>query len=92
MKVIINKSILDAIKEIQNNVNEINTRSNISLARLQSAGERLFDSLFVYENYPNPTNEGGKDYLKVKFIEGIEKIDYPLGVVAYEDKEELIFK
>ena len=38
------------------NINEINIRSNISLAALQSGGERLFDSLFVYENYPNPTN------------------------------------
>ena len=37
------RSILDSIKEIQENINEMNARSDVSLASLQSDGERLFD-------------------------------------------------
>ena len=44
------KSIIESIRGIQDNINEINSRSDISLAKLQKRGQRLFDSLFVYEN------------------------------------------
>jgi len=82
------KSLIEAIREIQNNINEINSRSDISLARLQKGGERLFDSLFIYENYPSGRQE---HKVKFKFKETIEKLDYPIGVVAYEANDQLVF-
>lgn len=84
------KTIIGSIKEIQENINEINSRSGINLARLQSGGERLFDCLFVFENYPNPEKEGG-ERLKIRFKDGIEKLDYPLSVTTYEENKALIF-
>ncbi len=85
------RTILSAIRSVLDNINEINARSNISLARLQKGGERLFDCLFIYENYPKPTNEERLKELKVRFIKSIEKIDYPLGVIVYEEETKLLF-
>jgi amino acid adenylation domain-containing protein/non-ribosomal peptide synthase protein (TIGR01720 family) len=86
-----NESIIDVINNIQSDINEINARSNINLVNLQKGEDRLFDSLFVYQNYPNPINSEFQNKLKINFLELIEKIDYPLGVIAYEDANELIF-
>jgi len=88
---IISRSIIESIKEIQDNINEINSRSNISLSKIQKRGERLFDSLFVYENYPTPTHKEKQNRLNICFKEAIEKVDYPLGIIAYEGKSQLIF-
>ena len=86
------KDIIGAIKGIQANINEINSRSNISLAKLQKEGERLFDSLFVYENYPTPSDRNNENELKLEFKGVLEKLDYPLGITAYEINGELIYK
>lgn len=66
------KSLLEAIKDIQSNLNEINSRSNTSLAKLQRNGERLFDSLFVYENYPSPMNEESLNRIRISSRSGRE--------------------
>ena len=84
--------IIDSIRDIQDNINEINSRSNVSLAGLQSGGERLFNNLFIYENYPNTINKAQINKHNIKFKGGIEKLDYPLAVIAYEAGNELIFK
>ncbi len=81
------KSLLAILREIQDNINEINARSNISLAVLQQGGERLFDSLFVYAKYPDPAGGSSQSKLKMSFNNYIEKQDYPLGIIAYEDKK-----
>lgn len=88
----ISKSLIAIMKKLQNTINEINSKSNVNLAKLQVSGKRLFDSLFVYENYPVPVNEHHKEKIKVKFINTIEKIDYPLGIVVYEREDKLIIK
>ena len=56
---------------------------------IQSGGQRLFDSLFVYENYPEADTS---DNLNISFDESVEKLDYPLSVLAYETKGKLLFK
>ena len=86
------KSILERLREVQDDINEINSRSNINLATLQKGSERLFDSLFVYENYPNLASEEERNHLKMSFIAAIEKFDYPLGVAAYEDDNKIVLK
>ncbi|NDA90264.1 MAG: amino acid adenylation domain-containing protein, partial [Alphaproteobacteria bacterium] len=87
----IQKSIIESIKDIQDNINEISSKSNINLAKLQKGAIRLFDSLFIYENYPNSANKEEEKRLKIRFKGAIEKLDYPLGVTAYEANNQLIF-
>ncbi|EKD45764.1 MAG: hypothetical protein ACD_69C00150G0001, partial [uncultured bacterium] len=82
-------SLLEQIKVIQNSINEINNRSNTSLAGLQADGERLFDSLLIYENYPLPRYDGN---IKFYNMEQNFKVDYPLAVVVYEKKQTLMIK
>ncbi len=82
------QAVIDQIKTIQNNINEINSRSNVSLSSMQQEGQRLFDTLFVFENYPHPIGNIYKE-LKVKFKQGIEKLDYPLGVLAFDENKKL---
>ena len=87
-----NKNIVQAIKEIQDNINEINTRSTISLATLQSNGERLFDNLFVYENYPISANKKEQYKLNVISMSWVDTLDYSLVATAYELNNQLTFK
>src|ERR1700733_5908814 len=87
----ITKSIIESIKDIQTDINEMNSRSDISLVKLHKGSQRLFDSLFVYENYPNPTNEEQQSRIKIGFKGGVDKLDYPLGIIAYETNNQLIF-
>ncbi|MFN7096582.1 MAG: amino acid adenylation domain-containing protein, partial [Gammaproteobacteria bacterium] len=83
-------NIIDTIKQVQLDINEANGRSNVSLAKLHKKTGRLFDSLFVFENYPIQEDVG--ELLNIKFIEAIEKHDYPLCVMVYEIQSKLVFK
>ncbi|WP_228450445.1 condensation domain-containing protein, partial [Chryseobacterium rhizosphaerae] len=80
--------VVDIISEIQHRISELNTHSSVNLASLQHDGRRIFSSLFVYENYPAP--KGGEDNeLSFVFKGSVERLDYPLGIVAYETGEEV---
>ena len=85
-------SIIELIKDIHRDINEISSRSNVNLAKLQGGGRRLFDTLFVYENYPNPTNESRQSRINIDFKGSVEKLDYPLGAIVYEENNQLKFK
>ena len=82
-------SLIEQIKSIQNSTNEANTKSNVNLVNLQSGGERLFDSIVAYENYPSPKGD-----LSVNFsdIKADVKIDYPLAISVYEKERALIIE
>ncbi|MBQ4849263.1 non-ribosomal peptide synthetase [Pseudoalteromonas sp. MMG012] len=80
-------SCRDILKQIQKRVASLNSHSDVSLSRLQNNGERLFHSLFVFENYPAPETTGAWH-----FRESIEKGDYPLSVVAQQEGDSLSFK
>ena len=84
-----NDCIIDLIRSIQEDINEINSRSDVSLAKLQDGGERLFYSLLVYENYPELINKSKQDSLNFKFKEAVEKIDYPLVLMGHEKDNKL---
>ena len=76
---------------IQQQIAALNSHSSVSLSSLQSQGERLFHSLLVFENYPNPVDET-KDKEKKTLITmrgSKEKTDYPLSLIAYEHDETL---
>ncbi|PWN68629.1 hypothetical protein C1631_018305, partial [Chryseobacterium phosphatilyticum] len=82
--------VIDHIKELQNRISDINTHSDINLAELHHDGRRIFSSLFVFENYPVPE---GEDHNELGFVfrDAVEKLDYPLGVVAFERGNEISF-
>ncbi|RGR10696.1 non-ribosomal peptide synthetase, partial [Bacteroides ovatus] len=85
------KNILDTLRELQNDINDINIRSNINLSSLQNRGERLFNTLFVYENYPMSIDKD-KEELAIFFKPSEEKVDYPIGVVAFERGQEIMLQ
>lgn len=82
-----NLNLIEQIKSIQNSINTANSKSNVNLANLQSDGERLFDSLVVYENFPYiecTTN------IKRENVQEIFKVDYPLAIIVYEKEQVLL--
>jgi non-ribosomal peptide synthetase component F len=75
---------------IQDCTTELNSYSYINLSDLQSEGERLFHSLFVFENYPlvqNTSSSFKKPKPVLKNI--VDKVDYPVSVVTYDQKTHL---
>ncbi|REC41714.1 non-ribosomal peptide synthetase, partial [Chryseobacterium pennipullorum] len=83
---------VDIISGIQHRISELNTHSDVSLGALHQDARRMFSSLFVYENYPVPT--GGDDSNEVGFVfrDSVEKLDYPLGIMAYEQGDSVTMK
>jgi amino acid adenylation domain-containing protein/thioester reductase-like protein len=97
------KTIISEIKSIQDHINEINLKSDVSLVELQGGRERLFSSLFVYENYPTRARlflhenyqtpaDKWQHKLRVEFKSSIGNIDYPLTVMTSEGNNCLVFK
>ncbi|WP_034538326.1 non-ribosomal peptide synthetase [Carnobacterium inhibens] len=86
-----NDPILTQLLHLQNINNECMMNNNVSLARLQSNGMRLFDTLFIYENYPLPEEDNNEENLKITNLTGQEKLDYPLTIVLHESKKSLSF-
>ncbi|MNH77752.1 Linear gramicidin synthase subunit D [compost metagenome] len=85
------EAIIENVKRLQAHINDINSYSNISLITLQKAGVRLFNSLFVFENYPVPA-DNGESLFKLEFEDSDEKLDYPLGIMVYEQDGRIEFK
>ncbi|MFD0749590.1 amino acid adenylation domain-containing protein, partial [Mucilaginibacter calamicampi] len=83
-------SITGQLKYIHQQIADLNANTCTDLANLQKAGERLFHSLFVFENYPIP--EGGAQKLELSIRDIVEKIDYPLSIMAYDQGEVLSVK
>ena len=82
-----NESILNILKNIQKDTEQLNQLTHTNLSSLHSnSSDRLFATMVVYENYPIPTNKDNQDAhaLLPIFLSSVEKIDYPLTVLAYE--------
>ncbi|OCA54807.1 non-ribosomal peptide synthetase [Photorhabdus namnaonensis] len=87
-------SVAAVLQDIQTAIAALNSHSAVSLASLQSDGERLFHSLLVFENYPAPSvseNPAGIEHT-LTFRQAVEKADYPVSLVAYEHNNSLIIK
>ena len=69
---------------IHRRITELNNHGYIDLASLQTGGNRLFHSLFVFENYPIPEQSG--EGLNIKLRDSVEKLDYPLSILVYEQQ------
>ncbi len=82
------ETVLEQLKQLHQRIMELNTHSYVELANLQQRGRRLFHSLFVFENYPVERAMVDEES-QIVFRSSIEKLDYPLGIVAYESNGEL---
>ncbi|NTS77174.1 amino acid adenylation domain-containing protein [Catenovulum sp. SM1970] len=85
-------SCADVLQGIQRNIADINSYSAIPLSQLQQKGERLFHSLFVFENYPQQTNVESASGISssVSLRQVIEKVDYAISIIAFEQADSLI--
>lgn len=83
------ENIINQLHELQDLNNEGMTNGYVNLSELQQNGDRLFDTLFIYENYPVPEGSGEDNHLRITKTSGVEKLDYPLTIVAYETENEL---
>lgn len=83
------KSLLSQLNSLQDLNNDCMMHNNISPDKLQKDGGRLFDSLFVYENYPLPKAEAVSHKIWVSHFDSVEKLDYPLSIIISEGSEEL---
>jgi N-(5-amino-5-carboxypentanoyl)-L-cysteinyl-D-valine synthase len=84
------KTVLEAIAHVQNQVNAMNSRGHVELGRVSKDDLKhgLFDTLFVLENYPNlDTSKRAlhQESLRYKIEGGTEKLSYPLAVIAQEE-------
>ncbi|MEX0448014.1 amino acid adenylation domain-containing protein, partial [Xenorhabdus sp. SGI246] len=88
------QTVADVLQAIQNDIAALNSHSAVSLASLQPNGARLFHSLLIFENYPAPvTNEAGGGIENVlTFRRTVEKVDYPVLLIAYVQNDSLIVK
>ncbi|AOM39757.1 non-ribosomal peptide synthetase [Xenorhabdus hominickii] len=87
-------NIATVLQNIQKDIADLNSHSAVSLASLQSDGERLFQSLLVFENYPAPVADENQTGIEqtLTFRRAVEKVDYPLSLMAYEQDNRLVIK
>ncbi|PHM40752.1 non-ribosomal peptide synthetase [Xenorhabdus szentirmaii] len=87
-------SIAAVLQNIQQDIAALNSHSTVSLSSLQSNGERLFHSLLVFENYPLPEASENKEGIghTLTFRRAIEKVDYPVLLMAYTHDNRLVIK
>ncbi|MEV0617683.1 amino acid adenylation domain-containing protein [Nonomuraea sp. NPDC050404] len=78
------ETVLDGIREVQRRINELNEHSTVNLADLHQGAGRLFDTLFIYENWPKISPGGWQSRLAVRMGGEYEKLDYPLSVIVSE--------
>ncbi|WP_277670070.1 non-ribosomal peptide synthetase/type I polyketide synthase [Saccharomonospora viridis] len=83
-----NQRLLDGVRALQHDVQEANTRSTVDLAALQPPECRLFDTLFLYENYPG-ADDSSND-LRAEFLFRYQKRDYPLVVSVLDDVDGIV--
>uniref|UniRef100_UPI001FE65A73 non-ribosomal peptide synthetase n=1 Tax=Xenorhabdus indica TaxID=333964 RepID=UPI001FE65A73 len=88
------QTVADVLQAIQNDIAALNSHSAVSLASLQPDGARLFHSLLIFENYPAPvTNETGEGVENtLTFRRTVEKVDYPVLLMAYVQNDSLTVK
>ena len=63
----------------------------VNLAELQTNRTRLFDTVFIYENYPLESNDLPESNAKLEIddVQAVEKLDYPVTIVVFEKNSNL---
>jgi len=85
-------STLTILQQLQNRIIDMGTYSQMPVSEIMakaSPGETLFHTISVFENYP----DGGEDSTGTFALQNVvEKLDVPLGLVAYEEGGELLLQ
>ncbi|MDK1288212.1 non-ribosomal peptide synthetase [Pseudoalteromonas umbrosa] len=87
------KSALEAIGDIQSQVNAMNSFANVELGKVFKGDNKkgLFDTLFVLENYPDFGAESlQKHGIDFEANYELEKVDYPLATIVKETQDNSI--
>ncbi|KZN49806.1 non-ribosomal peptide synthetase [Pseudoalteromonas luteoviolacea] len=87
-------TITQMMSQIQLEIADINTHSGAELSRVQSQGDALFHTLFVFENYPIPeVQESDAERVEqaMQYRETREKSDYPITVIVTATPEQVEF-
>ncbi|WP_315729489.1 MULTISPECIES: non-ribosomal peptide synthetase, partial [unclassified Bradyrhizobium] len=78
--------VLDVLEEVQARQSELTDYQYSSLAEVQRwselpAATPLFESIVVFENYPDEMSAGGADHaVRVDMIRAVNRINYPLAL------------
>ncbi|MDT0343962.1 non-ribosomal peptide synthetase [Streptomyces litchfieldiae] len=86
------ETVVEGIKAVQRQINEFNAHSTVDLSSLHEGGGRLFDTLFIYENWPRIAQHGWQARLRVTHDGEYEKLDYPLTAIVSETPEAIEFR
>ncbi|WP_197065081.1 condensation domain-containing protein, partial [Vibrio hyugaensis] len=76
------------LTDIQQSIKELNTYSSVNLADIQREGENLFNSLFVFENYPKVDVMATHGDIHINYTQ--EKTDYPVSLIINEESGTLL--
>ncbi|MEU7206531.1 amino acid adenylation domain-containing protein [Streptomyces sp. NPDC045470] len=86
------ESVLEGVQAVQRRINELNTHSTVNLTELHVGADRLFDTLFIHENWPKISTDGWQSRLAVRMGADYEKLDYSLSVIVVEEPENVQFR
>ncbi|MFJ9841393.1 non-ribosomal peptide synthase/polyketide synthase [Kitasatospora sp. NPDC101155] len=86
------RSLLDWLRELQEEQSEDRRHGFVPLTRLRAATElpeqsALFDSIVVVENYPVDAEAAAGHGLRLRELDGIETTNYPLTLLAHPGPE-----
>ncbi len=87
-----NTKIIEIIKLLQDKINEMNEKSHGDFFKIYNGENRLFDVIFVYENYPMQFSNKIDESLSICFDEVYETLDYPLSAIVYKLENGIQFK
>ncbi|WEF32912.1 non-ribosomal peptide synthetase [Pseudoduganella chitinolytica] len=82
---IANLEVGAALRELQRQITGVNSKSATYLASLQKDGRRIFDLLFVHNNFATLQAGSHVDALRIDNLRTIEKLDYPLAMIVEEN-------
>ncbi|MCJ8273313.1 MAG: condensation domain-containing protein, partial [Psychrosphaera sp.] len=86
------QTIAQLLQTLQQDIAALNSYSSVSLAQLQNHGERLFHTLFIFENTPPAAQTGVETGIEAVFVNGVEKTHYPLTITAYETSDAVMMR
>ncbi|WP_146203234.1 non-ribosomal peptide synthetase, partial [Mucilaginibacter oryzae] len=84
-------NIEDQLLAIQNSLIELNENSFADLVSMQEEGQRLFQTLYVFENYPVPWIKT-EEQPEINMRSYADGIDYPFSIMVLQFEDVLVIK
>ncbi len=79
----------EALRQLQHQITSVNSKCATYLASLHKEGRRIFDLLFVHNNFATLSAGTHVDALCIGKLRTIEKLDYPLAMIVEEVETEI---